>query len=73
MGLFCCDAMCVEQAALNSKYNKSWGRVVGKHSDVPGMSRSAIPTLVKHGLKAYHIGRGALPMHHILRSLAVVL
>jgi hypothetical protein len=30
---------------LNRKYNKSWGTVMGKHTDTPGMSRSAIPAL----------------------------
>ena len=43
---------------LNTAFNKSWGKV-GKHTDTPGMSRSAIPALAKNGVKAYHIGYNA--------------
>ena len=47
--------MCDE---LNIRFNKSWG-LTGKHTDTPGMSRSAIPALLKAGVKAYHIGYNA--------------
>jgi hypothetical protein len=42
--------------ALNAKYNKTHGTLAAKHSDVPGMSRSAIPVLAAAGVQALHIG-----------------
>ena len=41
---------------LNKRYNKSHGTLAGKHTDVPGMSRSAIPLLAANGILGYHIG-----------------
>jgi hypothetical protein len=41
---------------LNSKYSKTHGTVAGKHTDVPGMSKSAIPILSANGIQGYHIG-----------------
>ena len=32
---------------------------MGKHTDTPGMSRSAIPALADAGIQAYHIGYNA--------------
>ncbi len=34
---------------LNAYFGVQHGLIVGKHSDVPGMSKSAIPTLAAHG------------------------
>jgi hypothetical protein len=39
---------------LNKRFNKSWG-LAGKHTDTPGMSRSALPALLNAGVKAYHV------------------
>jgi hypothetical protein len=44
---------------LNQQFNKSWGTLCGKHTDVPGMSKSTIPALAKNGIKMYHIGYNA--------------
>jgi len=44
------------QAALNARYNKTHGSLAGKHTDVPGMSKSAIPILHAAGIRGYHIG-----------------
>jgi hypothetical protein len=41
---------------LGARYNKSWGSVTGKITDVTGMSRSAIPILAAAGKQAMHIG-----------------
>jgi hypothetical protein len=38
-------------ANLNTRYGKTWGSLAGKHTDTPGMSKSAIPTLAKRGVK----------------------
>ena len=38
---------------FNTRYNKTWGTVMGKHTDTPGMSRSAIPALAGAGIQAY--------------------
>ena len=43
-------------AALNKRFNKSWGTIAGKHTDTPGMSKGAIPALLRQGVRAYHIG-----------------
>ncbi len=40
---------------LNAKYNKTYGKC-GKHTDVTGMSRSAIPLFAAAGVPALHIG-----------------
>ena len=34
---------------LNARFNKSHGQTCGKHTDVPGMSVSALPMLAEHG------------------------
>jgi len=41
---------------LNARFNKSHGTLCGKLADTTGMSKSAIPTLAKRGVKAFHIG-----------------
>jgi hypothetical protein len=49
---------------LNNRFNKSHGILAGKLTDTTGMSKSAIPALAKHGVKAFHIGYngvGGLP------------
>ena len=43
-------------SSLNQRFNKSWGTIAGKHTDTPGMSKGAIPALLRHGVRAYHIG-----------------
>jgi len=43
-------------AALNLQFNKSWGSVTCKSTDVPGLSKSAIPILAAAGKKAIHLG-----------------
>ena len=42
--------------ALNEVFNKTWGSVTCKSTDVPGMSRSSIPHFAAVGKKALHIG-----------------
>lgn len=42
--------------ALNLRFNKSWGSVTCKSTDVPGLSKSAIPILAAAGKKAIHLG-----------------
>jgi hypothetical protein len=39
---------------LSAKYNKTHGSVAGKHTDVPGMSKSAIPILAAAGTLLNH-------------------
>lgn len=49
---------------LNTRFNKTHGATAAKLSDTTGMSRSAIPTLVKSGVSNFHIGYngvGGLP------------
>lgn len=41
---------------LNAAFNKSWGTVTCKSTDVPGMSRSSIPHFAAAGKLALHIG-----------------
>ena len=41
---------------LNERFNKSWGRTTCKSTDVPGLSKSAIPILAKAGKRAIHLG-----------------
>jgi hypothetical protein len=42
--------------ALNAAFNKSWGSVTCKSTDVPGMSKSSIPYFAAAGKLALHIG-----------------
>jgi hypothetical protein len=37
-------------------FNKQEGLLMGKQTDIPGMSKSLIPLLVKNDVKAFHIG-----------------
>ena len=41
---------------LNEKFNKSWGSIACKSTDVPGMSRSSIPYFSAAGKRSLHIG-----------------
>ena len=41
---------------LNARFNKSWGALATKSTDVPGMSKSAIPWLSAAGKKSIHMG-----------------
>lgn len=41
---------------LNAQFNKSWGSLTCKSTDVPGMSKSTIPYFAAAGKKALHIG-----------------
>ena len=41
---------------LNARYNTSHGNVCCKSTDVPGLSKSAIPVLAAAGKKAIHLG-----------------
>ena len=41
---------------LNRRFDKAHGTMAGKHMDVPGMSKSAIPLLAATGIRGYHIG-----------------
>jgi len=41
---------------LNQRFNKTWGTVGGKITDVPGMSKSMIPLLAQKGIQVVHIG-----------------
>jgi len=53
------------RAKLNARFNKTHGTLLAKLTDTTGMSRSAIPTLAAHGVKAIHIGYngvGGLPI-----------
>ena len=43
-------------ARLNLRYNKTWGDTTCKSTDVPGLSKSAIPFLAAAGKKAIHLG-----------------
>ena len=50
---------------LNTRYNKTHGRIAAKLTDTTGMSRSAIPTFLESGVDAIHIGYngvGGLPL-----------
>ena len=42
--------------ALNTRFNKTWGKVTCKSTDVPGLSKAAIPILAAAGKKAIHLG-----------------
>lgn len=56
---------------LNTKFGKGHGRVTGKHTDVPGMSKSAIPLLSAAGIKGYHIGyNGACKKPEVLPPIS---
>ena len=48
-----------EAAALNTRFNKSWGRAAAKSADVAGFSRGVVPPLAKRGIKFLHIGWNA--------------
>lgn len=41
---------------LNKMFNKYEGILMGKQTDIPGMSKSLIPLLVYNGIKIFHIG-----------------
>lgn len=41
---------------LNRRYNKSWGALATKSTDVPGLSKSAIPWLAAAGKRSIHLG-----------------
>lgn len=41
---------------LNQRFNKSWGALACKSTDVPGFSKSAIPYFAAAGKKTLHIG-----------------
>ena len=41
---------------LNARFNTSWGALACKSTDVPGMSRSAIPFFAAAGKRALHMG-----------------
>lgn len=50
---------------LNQRFKKEHGRMAGKLTDVTGMSMSAIPSISKNGIRAFHIGYngvGGLPI-----------
>ena len=42
--------------ALNARFNKTWGALACKSTDVPGFSRSAIPLFAAEGKRSLHIG-----------------
>ena len=42
--------------ALNARFNKTWGALACKSTDVPGFSRSAIPLFAAEGKKSLHMG-----------------
>ena len=41
---------------LNRRFNKSWGELATKSTDVPGLSKSAIPWLAAAGKRSIHLG-----------------
>jgi len=41
---------------LNLRFNKTYGSLAGKHADVAGMTKSAIPLLAAAGIRGFHIG-----------------
>ena len=43
-------------SALNARFNKSWGSLACKSTDVPGFSKSAIPIFAAEGKRSLHIG-----------------
>lgn len=50
---------------LNARFSKSHGNLVGKLTDVTGMTRAAVPVISKYGVKAFHVGYngvGGLPI-----------
>ncbi len=42
--------------ALNARFNKSWGALACKSTDVPGFSKSAIPIFAAEGKRSLHMG-----------------
>ena len=42
--------------ALNARFNKTWGSLATKSTDVPGLSKSAIPLLSAAGKQSIHLG-----------------
>ena len=49
------DALGIMQD-LNARFNKSWGSVTAKSTDVPGLSKSLIPHFANAGIQAVHMG-----------------
>jgi hypothetical protein len=49
------DALSI-RTDLNLRFNKSWGSITAKSTDVPGLSQSVIPIMAKAGIQAVHMG-----------------